>query len=374
MKKVLFTLVDLNVGGVQKTLVSILNNLDYQKYQVDVMVLKKGNNQLMKLLPSKVKILYLEDYVSLPLKNNLYYRIKKNILLKSILKRYKNKFSLSYDVAIAFNGFNNYADLIVPMIEAKKRIIWVHNDFYNVIKYAKVPFVYKTMYRMMGKKFAYYDQIAIVANEVAETFNLLYRNKYHKKIKIINNYLDQEEIINKSNETCNYQFKNGFNIVAVGRLCKAKNFQMLIKLQKRLYDANYQVNIYLVGDGEKRLELEQAVLKNNLGDSFFFLGNQLNPYPFIKKADLFLSTSLYESFANTVIESLILGVPVVATNTAGARNIQKNIAYKNTCLIGNNEDEMYELIIKEMAKKNTVRLDYSKHNKKVMDEIYDLLT
>ena len=369
MKKILFTLVDLNVGGVQKTLVSILNNFDYQKYQVDIMLLDRKEDKLIELLPQNVSVKYLSDYIKVPVNKSIFYRIDKNISIKKILKLYQNKIPLEYDIAIAFNGFNNYADLICASIKAKKRIIWVHNDFYNVIKYSRFPFIYNKMYQMMGKKFKYFDNIVVVCDEVSDTFNELYQNKYQECIKVINNYIDVKEIIEKSQLDTPYKLSDNFNIVSTGRLCKAKNFAKLIRIHKRLIDNNYKVNTCIIGDGEKRGDLEQLIDQYNLQDSFKLLGNQLNPYPIMKQGDLFVSTSLYESYGNTMIESLILGIPVIATNTAGARNMNDYLQ------IGTNEDELYNLIKEHIEQpKKIKKLDYNKYNKKVMEEIYEILS
>lgn len=374
MKKILFTLVDLNIGGVQKTLVSILNGFDYTKYQVDIMLLDRQEDKLIELLPKNISIKYLSDYVKVPVNKSIFNRFDKNISTKKILKMYRNKIPLEYDVTVAFNGFNNYADLICKEVKSKKKIIWVHNDFYNVIKYSKIPFLYNAMYQMMGKKFKYFDKIVVVCDEVANTFTELYKNKYRDKTVVINNYMDTNEILEKSRLDTDCKLSGDFNIVSTGRLCKAKNFEKLIRIHKRLIDDNYKVNTYLVGDGERRKSLEMLVQEYKINDSFKFLGNRLNPFPIMKQANLFVSTSLYEAYANTIVESLILGIPVVATDTSGARNIKNNIAKKGSCQIGNDEEELYQLIKQIINKKKNIdKLDYVKHNKKVMEAIYKVL-
>lgn len=373
-KKILFTLVDLNVGGVQKTLLNILNNIDYKMYDIDVMLIKK-NNSLISMLPKEVNVLYVSDYVDIADKKSFINRINKNISIKGIIKKYKNKFNLKYDVAIAFNGFNNYADFIAYAVNAQKKAIWVHNDFYNVIKNSKYKFLYNVMYKLMGKKFAYFDNIVVVCDDVAKTFNNLYKNEYNDKTIVINNYIDDIEIIEKSKEKNKVKFGGEFNIVSTGRLCKAKNFELLINIHKKLIDNGYSIKSYIIGDGEKKDSLTELIKKYDLEDSFSLLGKHTNPYSIMKKADLYISSSLYESFGNTIIESLILGVPVVSTNTLGAKNIVKNIAEKNTCFIAKDEEELYNLIVKQIENKSKIEpLNLKDYNKKVMNSIYKLLS
>lgn len=373
-KKILFTLVDLNIGGVQKTLIDILNNIDYKRYKVDLMVLKEQCD-LIDLLPKEVNILYARDYVNISSKKSIINRLNKNVNIKGIIKKYKNKFNLNYDVAIAFNGFNNYADLIVQSVNAKKRVIWVHNDFYSVIKNSKHKFLYGAMYKKMGDKFKYFDTVAVVNEVVAEKFNVLYKNKYKDKVKIVSVYFDENDILKKSKDTSDITLSNKFNIISVGRLCKAKNFALLVRLHKKLIENNYDVNTYIIGDGEYRESLERLIKENNLEESFTLLGKRTNPYCIVKNADLYVSTSLYEAFANTLMESLVLGVPIVATDTSGARNVVKNIAKENTCLIGESEEELYNLIVKSINNKPKIEpLNLEDYNKKVMKSIYELLS
>lgn len=374
-KKILFTLINLNIGGVQKTLINILNNLDYSKYEVDVMPLEEKKD-LINLIPKEVKVLKVSDYINLNTNNrSIIYRLDKNVSINKILRKYKNKFDLEYDIVVAFSGFNNYIDLIPVSVKSKKKIIWVHNDFYNVIKYSKFSLLHKLMYKRMSKKFKYFDKIVCVSDGVEKNINKLFNNKYSDKIVVINNCIDYDEILLKSNEKTNIKFDNSFNIVSTGRICKAKNFELLLNIHKRLLENEYNVKTYIIGDGIDKDSLKNSISINNLDDSFILLGSQKNPYPIMKKADLFVSTSLYESFGNTILESLILGVPVISTATSGSINISKYIAEKDTCMIANSNEELYSLVENAIKNKKIIKsLNLNEYNKKVMNSIYKLLS
>ena len=358
------------------TLVNLLNRLDYTNYKVDIMLLKRGSNELISFLPKSVNILYLEDYVDIPKKCGVLYRIKKNICIKSILKKYSGKLNLEYDYAISFNGFNNYADLISVSVKAPKRIIWVHNDFYSMVNHSSKKLLYKIMYKLMGKKFAYFDRIAIVCDEVSRTFNLFYKDKYKNKTFVVNNVIDDNEIREKSKEKIDISLdNNSFNIVSIGRLCKAKNFKKLIDVHSKLINCGFKVKTYIFGNGESYNFLKEYIEKCGVSDSMFLPGSYKNPYPILGKADLFVGTSLYESFGNAMIESLILGVPVVASFTAGSDNIEKNIAEKGSICVCKDTFSMYNAIVDIINNNKKVKpLDLTEYNKKVMKSFYDLLS
>lgn len=374
MKKIIISNYNLNIGGVQKTLLNILNNIDLSKYDITILLYEK-ENKLIKELPKQIKVLYLSDYVDLENSNSFFARLDKNIKIKKYIKKYNNIIKEEYDIAIAFDGYDNDIDLVIPCIKAKKKIIWVHNDFYNAMKYSKFPFIYYIMYRMMGKKFSLFDEIAIVCNKVADSFNILYKNKYLKKIKIINNYIDTEDIFIKAKEKTNLKLDGEYNIVSTGRICKAKNFELLLAIHKKLIDQGFKVKTYIIGGGNEETKLKCKIDKMHLENSFILLGKQTNPYVIMKQADLFISSSLYESYANTIIESLVLGVPVISTSTSGAQNIAKNIAIQGTCIICNDKNEIYEKTVMQISNPNRIKpLNLEEYNKKVMKSINQLLT
>lgn len=373
MKKILFTLTNLNIGGVQKTLINILNNLDLTAYEIDLLLLEK-QSQLIKLLPKNINVIYINNHVQ-NTKASYIKRLEKNICIKKFLKKYKEISKKEYDIAIAFNGFDNNADLIVPMVKAKKKVIWVHNDFYNVIKNSTFPYIYFIMYKLMGRKFKYFDEIIIVCEEVAKNFNKLYKNKYQNKIKIINNLIDVDEIIEKGNEKSKFDLGSNFKIISTGRLCKAKNFELLIKMQYLLSKNGYKTKTFIIGAGKKEKSLNKKIKKLKLENMVILLGKQINPYSIMRQADLYVSTSYYESFANTILESLVLGVPVVATNTSGANNIAQNIVPKGYCSIASNEKELYTLITKKIKNRSKIKhLNLKNYNKKVMKDIEQILS
>ena len=109
-------------------------------------------------------------------------------------------------------------------------------------------------------------------------------------------------------------------IVAAGRLADAKNYPLLIDAVAKLR-ASIPARLFILGQGELEAALRRQVSDRGLGEAVTFLGFQSNPWKFIAQADVFALSSHYEGFGNVLIESMALGIPVVATASAGTRDI-----------------------------------------------------
>ena len=116
-------------------------------------------------------------------------------------------------------------------------------------------------------------------------------------------------------------------IVSVGRLVGQKNHSMLLKAFREVLKER-PAQLVLVGDGPDRNNLEQEARILKLSDHIFFAGYQENPYPFIKKSDIFVLSSDFEGFGIVLVEALSLGVSVVSTDCrSGPREILQNGKY-----------------------------------------------
>lgn len=109
-------------------------------------------------------------------------------------------------------------------------------------------------------------------------------------------------------------------IVAAGRLADAKNYALMIDAVAKVRES-MPARLFILGQGELEPSLRAHAANRNLGDAVTFLGFQSNPWKFIAQADVFALSSRYEGFGNVLIEAMALGVPVVATASAGTRDI-----------------------------------------------------
>lgn len=202
------------------------------------------------------------------------------------------------------------------------KICWIHNNAENLAK------------NVLGKEEDYgkIDHILFVAerskNSFVKKFPLL-----SKKTAVIKNVLPQENILRAGNEKCReaemlFKDKNTLNIVSVGRISKQKAFERIIEVVPKL---SRKVNWVIIGDGEDYNLLVSKVKDLKLDKVIHFIGSRKNPFSYVKNADVYVLTSLYESQPMVIMEALTLGIPVISTNFASATEMLSGVKYGMIC-------------------------------------------
>ena len=127
-------------------------------------------------------------------------------------------------------------------------------------------------------------------------------------------------------------------LVSVGRLHPQKSYDRLLEAVKRLNEEGFGFDFYILGDGEEKEKLLQMKEDYHL-DNVTFLGNQKNPFKFMRQADLLVLSSLYEGLPTVVSEALICGTPVLSTEVAGVRELLKE---DDGLIVENSEEGIYQ--------------------------------
>lgn len=336
MKKILFVINSLTIGGSEKSLVSLLNILDYDKYDVDLLMLKRGET-FEKYVPDRVKVLDIPKYYGF-LNNNkikssplekikyIHCRIQCSIELrtnrykKEIMNNqqifYKNqknileKLDKNYDVAIAYaQGFPTY--FVADKVNASKKIAWINCD-YTATLYDK---------KMDEGFYEKFNNIIAVSESGKQSIINVNRN-YEKKIEVIKDIVNPELIIKMSREIIENFDEKYINILTVARLVITyKGYDMLIRSAKLLKENKYKFKWYVIGDGPDRKEIEKLIESNNITNEVILLGSKDNPYPYMKNCDIYAQTSRKEGFGLTVVEAKILKKPIVCTRFTSAKEI-----------------------------------------------------
>ena len=329
MKKLLFVVDNLVMGGVTTVLLNLLNHMDYKKYEIDLLVLHYNDEDSVKL-PSSVSLIKGDktykciDYsIGRIIKNKdirglcgklwLVFLLKTGLIKKVILKSRKKMLLKQYDTEIAFN--DGFTEIFTAVGNTERKIAWMHADV--------SVFDFSARYRsLMYESLAAMDLCVCVSEQVKKAYS-----EKHKiqNATVIHNIIDSEKICEKSNEEVDFpKSKETINLISVGRLCKAKNYSRFIRVHKKLLDSGLNVNSYIVGDGEDRALLESEIATCGVADSFFLLGRRENPFPFMKKADVFVLSSEFEGLPTVLYEALVVGTPCVSTKVAGAEEIISN--------------------------------------------------
>lgn len=284
---------DLGIGGIQKSVINLLNNLDYKKYNVDLYLLSKG--EFFENLPKEVNVKILKFF---PLFKILPFKIMNLLTFKHIKKE--------YDVVIDFNGYSNYLSSLALKTRAKKKLMWVHNDYKEKKKYDKS---FNLFYIFSKNKYKKFDNIVAVSEGAASSFEEI----THVPCEyVIPNYIDIEEINRKKEENVEfYVDEECVNICFLGRLVSQKGLEsMLIKVRNILNNFK-DFHLYIIGDGPLKDKLISEVEEANMYNYVTFLGNKKNPFPYLKKCDYLILNSKYEGQGMVALEALALGLEVI---------------------------------------------------------------
>ncbi len=341
MKKLLFGITSLTLGGAERVLVDLSNAL-CDKYDITIFTIY-AQGELEKQLSKKIKVRSLYDIQYNELTNGK----KKIVPLKIFLNKkkiYKKYICDNYDIEIAFLE-GPITRLFSVKNKNTRKIAWIHNDisevFGNDIK-AKLK-------RKIDKKiYSKYETLVFVSQDNKEKFKDIYKVKNKKEV--IYNYIDKENIIKKANLTSDVGFdKDTINFVTVARLVPQKAIDRLINIHTKLIKEGLRHNIYVIGDGPEKEKLIKMIQNNQIQSTFHLLGKKENPYPYIKNADYFCLLSNFEGYGMVLEEAKILDKPIVITDTA-AREAVNN--YQRTTILKNSEKEIYEGLRKIIVDKD----------------------
>lgn len=338
-KRILFIIPSLNDGGAEKVLIDILKRMDYEKYSIDLL-LDYRTGSLVEDVPEKVNMFYIHKTFA------LYHRIRQKVMrtLKlnvayhnwSLIPRMKRKIgNRRYDTIVSFlEGPALYFHSKL-MGYGKKHVTWVHCDLmknhWTVDACSYRGNMEERIYNMM-------DRIVFVSGDAKDALNRMYTIK--KEQTVLYNPIDMEEINRKAGEK--EVVKSKTTLCTVCRLVPVKNIGLLLKAVKRIKDDGLDAEVWIVGDGYMMKELKSQAESMNLKDEVKFLGFMRNPYPYMKAADIYISTSDSEGYPLTVCEAICLGKPVISTRTTGGTEILNNGEYG--LMAGHDEESVYRCI------------------------------
>lgn len=353
-KSLLFVMNNLNCGGAEKALISLLETIDYSIYNVDLFLFKHEGLFFSKI-PKQVNLL--EEpigykYFDMSIKTAIKDCIKKGklqIALSRVCAGYifntennrsrceqrvwkymsksLNSINKKYDVAIGYLE-KNPIFFCIDKVDANKKIGFIHNDY---DKLGMDPTIDK-------KYFSKLDSIVTVSEECAEVLKQRFP-MYKQKIDVMYNIVSPHMIKNMSLEKTDIKYK-GIKIVSVGRLNYQKGFELAIEACKILVGCGYDLKWYVIGEGEERGKLEKMIEENDLQEVFLLLGIKENPYPFIKEADIYVQSSRFEGKSIAIDEAKILHKPIVVTNFSTAKDQIKHKV--NGLIVDMNPQSIYE--------------------------------
>ena len=334
MKKIVFGLKGMYLGGTEKALLTALNNFPQTDYEVTILLLDK-EGALLDKIPSFCKVLYIENIdnkVKEPLLrngfvDNIKYYLKHFRLIKVcklLFRRLIKKDLLAeadglypkipnleeeFDIAVSAQYHDTFITrFIADHVTAKKKYVWVHNDLST------------TGYRYQYTK-SYinnFDKIYAVSNTITKELKDAYP-EIADRIETKYNYFDEKSIKEKSLENIELPWsKETFSILSVGRLDKQKGFDIAIDVADILRKNNIDFTWYILGDGVEKQNLLKQIANKKLEKQFVLLGSVSNPFPYMKGCSLYVQPSRHEGYCTTTMEALCLNKPIIMTKVSGA--------------------------------------------------------
>lgn len=392
-KRILFTMPSMFMGGAERSLLGLLDAIDYKKYDVELFLYRHEGEFLEFINPKVTIIPEINKYktfdvpiVSL-IKSKLYLFGISRIISKIFLKlhcllskekegvwmhmQYTSRFLQwilpnipgEYDCAISFLGVS---DVLVNKINAKTKIAWIHTDYdtlnpsrrYDRLVYSKI------------------DYIANVSDDCTRKF-LKYYPEFISKSITIENILSSKFLEFQSKEKITDFKENSIIILSIGRFCEAKNFDNVPAICKLIREKGLNIKWYLIGFGTDEEIIRSKIKEFDMEDNVIILGKKINPYPYIKNCDLYVQPSRYEGKAVTVREAQMLCKPVVITKFATSSSQLKD-GYDGIIVPMDNQgcaDGIAKLlnnkVLMQQLSENCAENDYS--NSQEINKIYEII-
>ena len=327
----------LSRGGTEWTLVEALNVINYDKYDVTLYI-RKNMQAMVPLINEKVNILVNDNvckyektlyYIWLEMLS-LFFRSKKMQNMKKKINKKKRSYILhcrkeyekkryfadnTYDLAIAYDMAKDCSSFVKDCVKAKEKAAFFHG---SNLEQSKAEIYY------------YFDKIvtvnALVAKKIKTDYPLL-----ASKVSYIENFTDVEKIKEYSKKMVLDKPKCKLVLSSCGRMTGEKGFDIAVQAAGILKSKNIDFIWYFVGDGIEREKIEARIVKDNLEKNIILTGFQNNPYTYITMSDIYVQPSLEESFGMTILEAIILGKPIVSTNTLGGQRLAEKYNCISVC-------------------------------------------
>ena len=390
MKKILLIYPNMLLGGSTTSLLSLMNSLDPDKYQIDLQ-LQTNSGPLLQDIPKHVNLLpEAQKYSGRKGRVIKYLRfILQGGAFKALWVNLKNKRKgLSSDVIVDFTARSlsktnkNHYDYAIGFLEgwsdiylaykvdANKKYAWLHSTFANITKDSGAQLHW--MKRV--------DKIVFVTNACTEDFKISLPEMAEKTITV-ENIIDSDVIRKRScavdeSDEAYKRFVNTdcFKIVTVCRISiSVKGLDRIVNCAKKMKAQGLRFIWYIIGDGNDAAMLNSIITDAGVEDVLIPIGVRYNPYPFIEKADVMCMPSRYEGRPMVITESMILGTPPIVTEYLSAHEQIRNGV--DGIVVANDDESIFEAVCdcasnnEKVGKMRDILLENEYGNKSYINEI-----
>ena len=329
-KSILFVNGHLHIGGVEKALVDLLSWIDYERYDVDLLLLE-GEGDYRDLVPEQVRVLHKDmRQIEGPFWKNLWKNLKSGNLgnvyyriINSSAKNHKKCLRFArpllpikkhYDVAIAFRH-GHPAEIVAYILDADMKVCWWHHGSLPDSVHKK---------RELTSLFNCLDKVVTVSAGCKTLLSTsLHLNP--KDVVVIPNIIDSERINALAQGDDPYGDDNRYRIVSLSRFAPEKHLEEAVEAASMLV-GKLDFVWYMIGDGTEFEMVKARVAELGLIGRVILPGCIANPYPYLKHSDLMVHPSHVESLCISVLEAMTLRLPCVVVQSLGPESFIENKA------------------------------------------------
>lgn len=354
MIKVCYIIGQLSKGGAEKQLYELIRGLNKKKFLPAVISLSRGGFWSKEIKKIGIEVIELER------KKNM--EISRLFNLIKIVRKMKPDIVHTY--LFSANSYGRIAAIInrVPVIIASER---------NMPEIGKDKNIYQLY---IDKVMAFFSDIIICNSQAAANILINKYNFKKKKILVVHNGINTD--ISYTSVVRNSEIIIG----TVCRLSPQKNLKLFLDMAKLLSDLKSDLKFMIVGDGLLREDLEKYSEFLGIRHKIIFMGEQHNVFDLLQKISIFINTSSYEGLSNAIMEAMLIGLPVVATDVGGNSELITNGETGFLCKPDNLEEivekVMYLInnkeIAEKMGEKGRKKIIYEFDSNKMIRKIEDI--
>lgn len=357
-KRLLFAAYSMDIGGIEKSLITLSNALIEKGYDITI-VLEKKQGRLLNELNKNVKVL---EYPVSYNKNIIFRKIKNLITRGMFTIKYKNKF----DFSASFATYSVPAS-VVSRIASKNTALWCHADYLTLFNNNKQ----KVREFFSNLNFTKFKNIIFVSEEGKNSFLEIFPDMVSRTF-CCNNLINYKKIKSQAEEKIDItKDSDCVTFLNVGRQEeKQKKLTRLIEACKKLDEENYNFKVLLVGDGKDAEMYMELVKREKLKNRIEFLGAKENPYPYFKISDCVILTSEYEGYPVVFLESFVLNKPIITTKVSDYKEVEDG----HGLVTEKNPDDIYKKMKQFIENGYTIKQEFNaeEYNEKIINKIEEL--
>lgn len=399
-----------HVNGITETFGSLLNMIDYDKFDVSVIALNSGDayeQEKLKNLNSNARVLMRVGTYAMTVEENVKnsivvdYGLRKETMEYYDAALYERELRRSvgnatFDYVVNYTGYSPIYGLIFMQAKGARRYMWQHNDLeQDMKKVVKGKQVNRQALEAVFTLYPYQDKIVACSRSVMETNRKnLSTPETYDKFTYCKNTLNFDRVIDgmKNRDIIEYKGKRYFlkktieenaieapavetlllpeegmvSFVTIGRLSPEKNHENLIRAFFRFHKKYPNAQLYIMGDGLLKEKLQELVLQKNAKDYIKVLGNVSNPFGLLKECDCFILPSYFEGQPIVLLEARTVGMPIIVSDFS---TVKDSLIPNGQMLIGHSEEDIYDSLVAFCEGNVPVtKFDSEQYNREAYDE------